>query len=181
MRGHRTPQRPHLYVRLCCISNPSASRSYASCIGRQPQVFLHAALWLGHGTKTHGKSPLMFLMKQCVDDGNICTEQCNGKYVTKVKGLVFCSRAQCRYCALMDSSMNLFPSFAFCNTSSVMSCPASTITTPLSILIVRVAFLPSRNRLCRSSLISPPFAASAGAAPPGAFGAGAGFFAAGQL
>ena len=50
------------------------------------------------------------------------------------------------YCALIESSMNLLPSFAFCRTSSVMSAPASTMTTPLSILIVRDAFLPSRKR-----------------------------------
>ena len=50
------------------------------------------------------------------------------------------------YCALIESSMNLLPSFAFWRTSSVMSAPASTMTTPLSILMVRVAFLPRRKR-----------------------------------
>ena len=50
------------------------------------------------------------------------------------------------YCALIESSMNLLPSLAFWRTSSVMSAPASTMTTPLSILMVRVAFLPRRKR-----------------------------------
>ena len=50
------------------------------------------------------------------------------------------------YCALIESSINLLPSLAFWRTSSVMSAPASTMTTPLSILMVRVAFLPRRKR-----------------------------------
>lgn len=51
----------------------------------------------------------------------------------------------------MESSTNLFANFAFCNTSSVMSAPASTITIPLSVVMRRPAFLPSKKRRCLSS------------------------------
>ena len=51
----------------------------------------------------------------------------------------------------MESSIYLFESLAFCKTSSVISAPSATITSPLSAVIVRAAFLPKSIVLRLSS------------------------------